>query len=332
MRRLLTAIIITIALAPALSAQTDPLLTQYYEVPSYYNPGAIGRTDNVRFRAGARLQWVGVDNAPTTFVITADMPLKLLGKRWGIGVVMQQDKAGLYTNMGGGIQLAYKQKIGKGVLTGGLQLGVVNEGFKGSEVKLDFDDDYHSGTDDAIPTSDVNGTAFDMGLGVMYDHPLFYAGLSCTHLLEPTINFSGESAAVTEGAAVIGSETKRYQFDVKRGLYFIGGSNIPIKNTLFEVMPSVLVATDLTTYTFEATARARWKKFLTFGVGYRYNDAVSAMVAGEYKGFFLSYSYDYPVTAMSRVSSGSHEIMAGYSLKLDLGEKNRNRHKSIRIM
>ncbi|MCM1336611.1 MAG: type IX secretion system membrane protein PorP/SprF [Candidatus Amulumruptor caecigallinarius] len=332
MRRLLTIITTIIAcFATVLHAQTEPMLTQYFEVPSYYNPGAIGRTDNVRFRAGARLQWVGVDNAPTTFLLTADMPLKLLGKRWGIGLVMQQDKAGLYTNMSGGLQIAYKQKLGKGTLTGGIQLGIVNEGFKGSEVKLDFDDDYHSGTDDAIPTTDVNGTAFDMGLGVMYDHPLFYAGLSCTHLLEPTINFSGESLTTSEGTATT-SEARRYQFDVKRSLYFIGGSNIPIKNTLFEVMPSVLVATDLTTYTFEATARARWKKFLTFGVGYRYNDAVSAMVAGEYKGFFLSYSYDYPVTAMSRVSSGSHEIMAGYSLKLDLGEKNRNRHKSIRIM
>ena len=75
----------------------------------------------------------------------------------------------------------------------------------------------------------------------------------------------------------------------------MGGSNIPLRNTLFEVMPSVMVASDLgNNTTFELTARARWKKFLTFGVGYRYNDAVSVMASGEYKGFFIAYSYDYP--------------------------------------
>ena len=37
-------------------AQTDAQLSQYYEVPSYYNPAAIGNTDMVRIRLGSRLQ------------------------------------------------------------------------------------------------------------------------------------------------------------------------------------------------------------------------------------------------------------------------------------
>ena len=56
------------------------------------------------------------------------------------------------------------------------------------------------------------------------------------------------------------------------------------------------------------------------------------MIGAEYKGFFLGYSYDYPLTEISRASSGSHEVMAGYSLKLDFGAKNRFKQKSIRIM
>lgn len=321
----------TLLCALSLRAQSDPLFTQYFEVPSYYNPAAIGREDFVRFRAAARLQWVGIDNAPTTFAFTADMPLKLFDKRWGIGLVLNQDKYGLYSNMGMGLQLAYKFKLWKGTFTVALQPGIINEGFKGSEVKLDFNDDYHQGTDDAIPTTDVNGTAFDLGLGVWYDHPLFYAGLSCTHLTSPTIGFSGEGSDTGATPSVTG-ESRRYEFTVDRVVYFTGGSNISLKNTLFEVMPSVLVASDFHSTTFEVTGRARWKKFLSFGLGYRYRDAVSAMVGGEYKGFYLSYSYDYPLTSISRASSGSHEIMLGYNLKLDLGEKNKNRHKSIRIM
>lgn len=74
------------------------------------------------------------------------------------------------------------------------------------------------------------------------------------------------------------------------------------------------------------------EKFLTAGVAYRYNDAVSAILAAEYKGFYVGYSYDYPMSDIAKASSGSHEIIAGYSLKLDSSDKNKNKHKSIRIM
>jgi hypothetical protein len=112
----------------------------------------------------------------------------------------------------------------------------------------------------------------------------------------------------------------------------MAGSNIPLKNTLFEIMPSVMVKSDLTFTTAEITGRVRYNKFLSVGLGYRYNDAVTIMVGADYKNFFLGYSYDYHTSEISKASSGSHEIFAGYNLKLDLSEKNKNKHKSIRIM
>lgn len=84
--------------------------------------------------------------------------------------------------------------------------------------------------------------------------------------------------------------------------------------------------------TAEITARARYRKLFSFGIGYRYKDAVTATVAAEIKNFFIGYSYDYSTSAIRQASSGSHEMFVGYSLKLDLGDKNRHRHKSVRIM
>ena len=52
----------------------------------------------------------------------------------------------------------------------------------------------------------------------------------------------------------------------------------------------------------------------------------------EYKNFFIGYSYDYATSAISKVSNGSHEVFVTYNVKLDLKEKNKNKHKSIRIM
>ena len=98
------------------------------------------------------------------------------------------------------------------------------------------------------------------------------------------------------------------------------------------MQPSLLVATDLTTFAADISVRAKYNKFLSFGLGYRWDDALSLMVGAEYKNFFLGYAFDYPLSALSKASSGSHEIVAGYQLKLDLSGKNKNKHRSIRIM
>lgn len=308
-------------------AQTDGNLTQYYEVPSYFNPSAIGNTDNIRIRGGARMQWVGIDNAPKTFLGVADMPFKIGTKRLGTGVNLTQESIGLYKTLNLGAQIAYKLRKFGGTWSVGLQLGFVDQAFKGSEVRLPDGDDYHQGTDDAIPTTDIHGTAFDFGAGLWYQHSKFYAGISCTHLTSPSITMNAESASG-------GSETSglKYEFQIKRTLYFTAGCNIPIKNTLFELAPSVLVRSDFSYTGGIVTARARYRKMFSFGIGYRWDDAIVATVAVEFKNFFLSYSYDYTTSAIRQASSGSHEILAGYSLKLDLGDKNTHRQKSVRFM
>ena len=93
-----------------------------------------------------------------------------------------------------------------------------------------------------------------------------------------------------------------------------------------------MAASDFKTFNVQAAMRARYNRFLSFGIGYRYKDAVSVMVAAEFKNFFIGYSYDYPTSAISKASSGSHEIIAGYQIKLDFSGVNKNKHRSIRIM
>ena len=321
---LLTFAIAILLIPQCAIAQSDAQFSQYFEVPSYYNAGAIGRSDFVHIRGGSRMQWVGIPKAPKTFIATADMPLKLFDKRFGVGLIMQQESMGLYKNMLLGAQLGYQIKLFGGILSTGVQIGFVDESFKGSDIYLPDDDDYHEGNDDAIPTTDIRGNAFDLGLGAFYTHKYFWAGASVTHLTSPTIAMNAESGE--------GGEEKNYEFQIGRVLYFMAGSNIPLKNTLFEIMPSVMVKSDLTFTTAEITGRVRYNKFLSVGLGYRYNDAVTIMVGADYKNFFLGYSYDYHTSEISKASSGSHEIFAGYNLKLDLSEKNKNKHKSIRIM
>ncbi|WP_304487488.1 PorP/SprF family type IX secretion system membrane protein [Duncaniella muris] len=329
------AIILALAAGiPAARAQGDAMLTQYWALPTYYNPGAAGDTDNLRLRGGGRLQWVGIDNAPKTFVLAADMPFKLFDKRFGAGLVAQQESMGLFRNLTVNAQIGYKVKILKGELTGSLQIGFLNEQFRGSEVYIPSDDDYHQPDDDAIPNRDVAGNALDLGVGLFYTHRRFWAGVSLLHANNPTVTFTsdGQSSAGSTSAPSGDGLAKKYQFTAKRTAYFMAGSNIPVKNTLFEVIPSLLVRSDFSITDFEVTGRLRYNKLFTAGIGYRHKDAVSVMLGAEIKGIFIGYSYDYHTSDISRASSGSHEIVAGYNLKLDFSEKNRNKHKSIRIM
>lgn len=303
-------------------AQTDTQLTQYWAAPAYYNPAAIGQIDFINIHGAGRLQWMGIDNAPQSLTALADMPFKFLDKRWGTGVVLHQESAGLFSSLNLGAQLAFiKPNFLKGKLQVGLQLGIINQAFKGSEVILPGDDDYHESTDEAIPTTDIAGTAFDIALGAFYTHKWFWAGLSMTHATSPSITLSQES-----------STEQNYEFATNRTFYLMGGSNIPIKNSLIELQPSFLAKTDGNFFSAEITARARYRKFLTGGIAYRLNDAVSLMVGAEIKDFSVGYSYDFPLSNIRKGTSGSHEVFVGYKVKIDLREKNKNKHKSIRIM
>ncbi len=305
-------------------AQVDAQFTQYWAVPNYYNPAAVGNTDFLNIVGGTRMQWVGMPDAPNTFLVSADMPYMLFKKKVGFGVVLQQETLGLYSSMSGGLQLSYKLKLFGGELGLGVQLGLLNETFRGSEVELPSgDDESQSSTDEGIPTTDIGGMAFDAGLGVFYKHKYFWASLSATHLTQPTISMSSDG---------VGDEEESYEFTAGAAFYFMAGSNIQIKNTLFEIQPTMLVRSDLMVFQAEATARLIYRKFLSAGLGYRMNDAVSLLLGAEYKNFYFGYSYDYHTSALSKATSGSHEIFVAYKMKMDFSDKSNNKYKSIRIM
>lgn len=322
---LLTACV-TVCSAIASAQSTDVILAQYWETTTYYNPAATGSIDFLRIRGGARLQWLGIDNAPKEFLGIADMPVKIGKQRIGVGVTVNQESRGLFRNLEVGAQASYKINLFKGTLSIGVQGAYFNQKFKGSDVVLPDDDDFHESTDEAIPTQDVSGSTFDLGAGVWYSRGQWWAGVSGLHLLQPTVRMKIES---TSGDS---ADMEYFETELSRTLYFMTGGNIQLKNTLFELQPSLLVASDFSDFTGEADLRVRYNKMFTLGVGYRWKSALKAELSAQIKNFFLGYAYEYPLSSIAKASSGSHEILAGYRLKIDLSKKNRNKHRSIRLM
>lgn len=331
-RRIINRLIIALTVVVALMgggrkamAQNDPQFVQYWAVPTFYNPAYLGQKEFVRIRLGANLQWLGIKRAPQSYIVTADMPVKLGKKqRMGVGVTGMMESIGLYGNTWVSAQASYQFRVLKGVLSVGIQPAYYNTKFKGSEVYIPEGDDYHQPDDESLPKEDVAGQAFDLSAGISYTHKYFSVGISALHILEPKIELSEDNASDTE--------TTQFSATVPRQMYFMADGNIPIKNSLFSLQPSLLVRTDFSNFSAEVTLRSTFKQFISFGLGYRWKDALSAMIGAEFKNFFLGYAYSYPLSPLNRASSGSHEIVAGYMVKLNFGDKNKNKHRSIRIM
>ena len=313
-RPLLFTIVLLLTCVSLTRAQYDVRLSQYFQAKPYYNPASIGATEDLNILALARMEWVGIKGAPLSFFAMADMPLTLGKTQHGVGVVLLTESIGLFQNTHVGLQYAYKQKLFGGTISGGFQIGLVNQSFDGSKVEM-VESEYHQQTDEAIPTSQVSGMGFDMNFGLFYTHKKFYAGIGMAHLIEPELQL-GENA---------------YSY-IGRTYNFMGGYNIQLPNPLFELQPSVFLLTDLQSFHTDITARLEYNKMFNGGVSYRVNESVGILFGVKIGRFQAGYAYDFPITALGQATSGSHELCVRYSLKLKKTKTGKNRHKSVRIL
>lgn len=311
--------------ATTAAAQTDAQLNHYFMAMGAYNPASVGMKSEIGLTALYRLQWLGLDEgAPRSIFVATDMPFRFRKTENGVGVmVFNDDKSTLYKDMFAAVQVAHKRKVGKGVLSIGLQAGMINSTFQGSKARpvpegTEGSTD-HSQDDDAIPKEDLTAKGLDVAVGLMYSTDRYYVGLASTHLTSPTLDLSDN-----------------FGRKVYRGYNLIAGYNIPLRNPLVELRPSLLVQSDLQMSVGDVTLRAVYKKMFNGGLGLRISDSGTTngilYLGADIAGFRVSYAYEYPFSALSRTTFGSHEAVVTYRVQLTKPKEGRNRHKSIRIL
>lgn len=62
------------------------------------------------------------------------------------------------------------------------------------------------------------------------------------------------------------------------------------------------------------------------------NESIGLLLGANIGRFALGYSFGYPTTAIRKVSSGNHELVLQYRLKLNKTKTGNTRHKSVRIL
>lgn len=304
------------------SAQFDPQMGQYMYLQAAYNPAAVGEGDLMKVAGMHRMQYVDISNAPMSTWFSFSSPFVIGKTSHGAGVRFLSDRYGLFTTQSLYAQYAYRQKLGKGYLSVGLDLGFVNVGFKGDSVNLSkMGDDYHEANDEAIPTGSKSGMKFDMGIGAYYCTPVWWVGVSYSHLLRPQIDWSDGTTGVQQIVTLAGT------------LYATGGYRFRLKNHKEWVLtPSAMLMSDFKSWDLNLTLMCDYKDRYRWGLGYRILGSVNILLGIDIiSGLQLGYSCELPTNKLLLESYGSHEIYLAYGFDI-LKPKRTNKYKSIRYL
>jgi len=294
-------------------AQQDPQISQYMSSSMVYNPGFAGSRDAICLGLLHREQWVGIPGAPQTSAFFVNMPINPFKINSGIGLSIVNDKIGFEKNVAMNFTYAYRMDIknGEGKLGIGVSGGFFNKTLEAKWITPEGDD---GTSDNAIPGQKESAMVFNLGLGLYYRTDKLYLGLSSTNLTQAKFKFSKGAPNLT------------------REYYVTAGYSMALPNNLLELQPSVLIATDGRSSSFDINSILTYNKRIWGGVTYRLNAAVVGMLGIELKnGLRIGYSYDYATSAISNYNSGTHEVMLNYCFNI-VKEKMRRKYKSVRFL
>lgn len=293
-------------------AQFDAHFTHYWEMLNFYNPAGAGAARMMTAYAAYSDQLSGFENNPKTMLINIDAPIPFIKSDHSLGLGVVNDDIGRFSNQHLYINYAYAFKLLGGRFATGAQIGLVNCTFDNSGLIFG-----ENNNDPAFPTGNADGNSIDFGAGILYQHKYFYAGVSGLHLNAPTVRLG-----------------EKNEIKVDPYLNFMAGGNIPIKNSLISIQPSMQVMTDFVGWRADITALGTYSyNGKDFYGGITYSPAVSvAFILGvEMMNITLSYAYEL-FTSSIGAENGSHDIYLGYKIDLSVFKKGKNKHNSIRIL
>jgi type IX secretion system PorP/SprF family membrane protein len=181
MRKIWT-IYVLLSLPFLVVAQQEEQFTQYMFNRPGYNPGYAGSDGGLCFTSIIRNQWIGLEGAPQSQLITVNT---LLGNtRVGLGGTVMRQTIGLSEKLTLEGMYAYRIPFARGILGIGIQgsLRQFKVNFQNAIATTSID------LDGAIPGGITSKIAPNFGAGIYYDSKSFYFGISSPRLLNIDID------------------------------------------------------------------------------------------------------------------------------------------------
>ena len=295
--------------ANRVQAQQDVAFLHYWRMETQWNPAAVGQSPQLSIQGAVQTHAMGYEQAGSTMWAGADMAFALGRTNHGVGAMFLNDNIGLFSHKRFSLQYAYHQPWRGGTIALGLQADMLQEGIDGS--KADLGDK----NDPAFPTTQVNGSAFDLSVGSYYQRKGFRLSAAYHHLAAPTVRLGETHELPIRGVLNVGTQY-----------------NIRTRSPLFTITPSAMLRSDFTDYRVDLTLRGQYKfenRLIFGGINYAPQRSVGLFVGGTLQGIDISYGYEANTSGLG-LGAGQHEIVIAYRLPIDLGKKQRNLHKSVR--
>jgi len=296
----LTLLFVSIFMGSMLQAQQLPQLSQFMINDFAVNPAIAGMDDYYQIKTSVRNQWVGIEDAPKTTL------LSIYGKssdRVGLGGSVFNDQTGPTSRAGASLTYVHHFRLNHFVkmamsLSGGFTQ------FKIDKVGWNT---YHS-DDPLMDGAEVVNLVPDATFGLnIYNKDKWYLGFSVPQLLNSKLTLIDDDFANNLSLDMDGS--------LARHIYAMGMYNITI-SPYWDLQPSVLFKTVSDQNQIDIGLKTIYSDKFWMGMDYRNNGDISALLGFIIQEkFMIGYSYDIPNSDISQYTTGSHEFMFGITFR-----------------
>jgi len=272
-------------------AQQLPLYSQYMLNDFSMNPSIAGTQPEFEVKSDNRYQWVGITDAPRTYILTFDGPLT--EKHIGIGSYVFTDITGPTRRTGFSLAYSYHMKLTDWLnLSLGLQTGILQFSVDGQQINLG------EAGDPALTSNLESVLVPDIGFGFYLYGDNFFLGAAAPQMVESQLKLTSFSDA---------------QNIIATHYYATAGYKFNFNNSNFSLEPMLVFKyVSPVPPQLDIGARVLYKKKYWIGGGFRTQDAAYAMVGYTYQdNLTFGYSYDYPISDIHNYSYGTNEIFIG---------------------
>ena len=291
-------------------AQLYPVFSQYYFNEMVINPAYAGAHVQLSATSTYRNQWINFPGAPKTYSLTTHS--SFYKGKVGIGLMIDVDQIGSYSNKDIVIAYSYKLRFPKSTLSFGLQgsLYFLNADFSALNIQ--------QGDPNFIP---YNLYKPNIGAGIYYNRKNFFVGFSNPYLINSKFQTSGEFFNPNTNKL----ETSTSQLSQFRNYFLRTGyiANLDPRGNL-KMNPNILIrAQEGTPLSIDINNSVIFYDVFSIGVSYRSDDAIISFLSLKLsEKLFFNYSFDFTTSHLAPFSSGSQELMLNYRAKITTIHKN----------
>ncbi len=304
-----------------IKAQQLPIYSQYMLNGFLLNPAIAGHEGYTGINLTGREQWLGLKDAPATYALSAQTRLlknsfisrgasikrrrRIMSRsgKVGMGIYVFSDWNGAFNRTGAQYTYSYHLTFRKSQLSLGASLTMYQFRIDNEKIKLYTDDVFYSQIDKSAMIPDAN-------FGVYYSDRALYAGFSALQLFQNTFKLTDNGGA---------------DFKMVRHYFAMAGYRFMLSDNIYIEPSFLLKTTEQFVSQLDINAKLYVKEDYWGGLSYRTGGSYSLveeslrgggssiiiMGGARFDKFYFGYAFDYTLSAISKYSIGSHELMLG---------------------